>query len=247
MLQHRIIPSLQIQDGSIVKSVKFKDHMYIGDPVNTVNIYNNMEVDELIIVDISSKKDIKYDLIEDIASECFMPLTYGGGITTIEEAKKIFSLGVEKIVIGEKSFDNFIFLNEISKVFGSQSIAVSMDIKKNMFGTYQLKNKNNFHSIDISEYIKNLENSGVGEILLTSINNDGTFKGMDLELIKQASKDRKIPLIASGGVASIMDIKKGINAGASAVAVGSMAVFQNHNRSVLINFPQKIERQKYGI
>jgi cyclase len=130
MLQNRIIPALQIQDGSVVKSIKFKNHSYVGDPVNTVNIFNNMEVDEILVVDIDATNNIKYKLIEEIATECFMPLTYGGGISNIEQAKKIFGLGVEKIVIGENSFNNFKFLNEISKIFGSQSVVVSMDIKK---------------------------------------------------------------------------------------------------------------------
>ena len=247
MLQNRIIPALQIQGNSLVKSIKFSDHFYIGDPVNTVNIYNNMEVDEIIIVDIKTENNIQYELIKDLASECFMPMSYGGGIKSIKEAEKIFSIGIEKIVIGENSYKNFNFLEQISKVFGSQSIVVSMDIKKTLFGKYKLKYKNNFFEINLKDYIKELENSGVGEILLTSMNNDGTFQGLDLELIKKASEDMQIPLIASGGAGNLLDIKKGIDAGASAVAIGSLAVFQNNNRSVLINFPQKAEKEKYGI
>ena len=247
MLQNRIIPALQIQDGSVVKSIKFKKHSYIGDPVNTVNIFNSMEVDEILILDVNATNNIKYDLIEEIATECFMPLAYGGGIGNIEQAKKIFELGVEKIVIGEHSFNNFKFLNEISEIFGSQSIVVSMDIKKTMFGKYSLKNKKNFFSINLSDYVKNLETAGVGEILLTSVDNEGTFNGLDLDLISLVSEKVTIPIIAAGGVGSLAHVRAGKDAGASAVATGSMAVFQNQNRSVLINFPKKRERQKYGI
>lgn len=247
MLQNRIIPALQIQDGSVVKSINFKNHSYVGDPVNTVNIFNNMEVDEILIIDIDASNNIKYELIEEIATECFMPLTYGGGIANTEQAKKIFGLGVEKIVIGENSFNNFKFLNEISGIFGSQSVVVSMDIKKSIFGKYSLKIKKNFFSINISDYLKNLEAAGVGEILLTSVNNEGTYSGLDLDLISLASKKVNIPIIAAGGVGSLEHIKAGRDAGASAIAIGSMAVFQNQNRSVLINFPKNSERQKYGI
>ena len=247
MLQNRIIPALQIQEGLVVKSIKFKNHTYVGDPVNTVNIFNSMEVDEILILDINATNNIKYELIEEMATECFMPLTYGGGIRSIEDAKKIFSLGVEKIVIGENSFNNFKFLNEMSRIFGSQSIVVSMDIKKSLFGRYNLKNKKNFFPIDLSNYVKNLEKAGVGEILLTSVDKEGTFYGLDLDLISFVSEKVTIPIIASGGVSSMADVKAGKDAGASAVAIGSMAVFQNQNRSVLINFPKKSERQRYGI
>lgn len=247
MLQNRIIPALQIKEGLLVKSIKFKNHSYVGDPLNTVNIFNSMEVDEILILDINALNNIKYELIEEMATECFMPLTYGGGIRSIEVAKKIFSLGVEKIVIGEKSFNNFKFLNEISRIFGSQSIVVSIDVKKSIFGRYRLKIKNKFFPIELSEYIKSLEKAGVGEILLTSVDKEGTFNGLDLDLISFVSENVNIPVIASGGVGSMADVKAGKDAGASAVAIGSMAVFQNQNRSVLINFPKKSERQKYGI
>lgn len=247
MLQNRIIPALQIQDGSVVKSIKFKNHSYVGDPVNTVNIFNSMEVDEILILDIDANNSIKYKLIEEIATECFMPLTYGGGIGNIEQAKKIFELGVEKIAIGENSFNNFRFLNEISEIFGSQSIVVSMDIKKTMFGKYSLKIKKNFFSINLYDYLKNLETAGVGEILLTSVDKEGTFNGLDLDLISLASEKVTIPIIAAGGVGSMEHVRAGKDAGASAVAIGSLAVFQNQNRSVLINFPKKSERQKYGV
>ena len=250
MLKTRVMPCLLLRGRGLVKTVKFRNPVYVGDPINTVVIYNEKEVDELIFLDITAtpnQKEPPYQLISEIATECFMPVTYGGGIRSLEAAKKIFSLGVEKCAINSYAFEQPDFLTEAANIFGNQSIVVSIDVKKTRFGKYLVfthggcKNTN----LDPVTYAKRMEGAGAGEILLTSIDRDGTFSGYDLELIQMVTSEVTIPVIACGGAGTIEDFGAAIKTGgADAVASGSMVVYQGNHRAVLINFPKKQNLKK---
>lgn len=247
MLKTRVMPCLLLRNRGLVKTVKFKTPAYIGDPINTIRIFNEKEVDELILLDITAtveNKEVNYQIISEVASECFMPLTYGGGIKTVESAKKIFSIGVEKIAINASAVENPCFIKEMADVFGSQSVVVSIDVKKTLLGKYLVFAKGGRESTknDPVEWAKNAENLGAGEILLTSIDRDGTFEGYDIELIRRVSSAVNIPVIACGGAGKIDDLADAVSqGGAAAVAAGSMVVYQGINRAVLINFPTRKE------
>lgn len=247
MKRIRIIPCLLLKNRALVKSIKFKNPTYVGDPINTVRIFNEMEVDELIFLDITAtreKKPPQFELIHEIASECFMPFTYGGGISSIEDMKRIFSIGAEKISINTFAHKNPYFISKAADLFGSQSIIVSMDVKKNLLEKYSVYTEDGGKNtgIDPVEFSVSMEKSGAGEILLTSMDRDGTFAGYDLGLIKMVSSEVEIPVIACGGAGCIADFRQvESQGGASAAAVGSLVLFQNKNRSVLINFPSPQE------
>ncbi|WP_318484972.1 AglZ/HisF2 family acetamidino modification protein [Photobacterium leiognathi] len=249
MIRNRVIPLLLFMNGGLVKSKKFKNHVYVGDPINTIKIFNTKEVDELIFIDIDASKlnrEPNYKLISEIASECFMPLTYGGGVKNIEQARKIFSLGVEKISFQSSVIDNMDFITELAKEFGSQSIVISIDVKKSLFGNYLLYNASTKTKlkINLTDYIKNVEIAGAGEILVNSVDNDGVMSGLDTKLIELVSHDVNIPIIASGGIGSLKNIKEGIDSGADAVAAGSFFVFKGSHNAVLISYPKYSELQK---
>ena len=246
MLQKRIIPCLLLREGSLVKTIKFKKNNYIGSPVNTIRIFNELEVDELILLDIlasRSNQSPDFKLIEEVAGECFMPLTYGGGIKTEAEVKKILSIGVEKVSINTSAVKNPSLIKNLVKTFGSQCIVGSIDIKKNFFGKNHIvinAGRENI-KIDPIDWALKLERLGVGELLVTSINNDGTWKGYELDLIRKISKKVSIPVIANGGAGSlkhIKDIFKDTNC--SAAAVSSLVLYQKKGMGVLINFPSKL-------
>ena len=231
MLRSRIIPVLLIKGSSLVKTIKFKKYSYIGDPCNTVRIFNELEVDELIICDIRAslnKMVPDFELLSDIASECFMPLAYGGGIKTIEQAKKIFDLGYEKIILNSSIFQNPKILTEFADTYGSQAIICSIDVKKNFFGKRSVFSHSgtvntNFTPLD---WAKKVEKLGAGEILLTSMDRDGTKKGFDLELTKKISSSVEIPVIASGGIGKIDHFVDGVvKGGASALLAASVFHF----------------------
>lgn len=249
MLKHRVIPSLLLHDGGLVKTVKFKDPKYVGDPINAIKIFNEKEVDELMLLDITAskkKRSPNYALIEQIAGECFMPLAYGGGIKTIDEANQIFSLGVEKICIQSAALNSLSIIRSMADRFGNQSIMVSIDLKKNWLGKTFLYNAAIGKLLKGCwlEKLKKLVNAGAGEVLLNSVDKDGTMTGPDLELIQQASDAIDVPLIAVGGVSNLQDIKAAVNAGASAVAAGSFFVFHGPHRAVLITYPKYDELEK---
>ena len=242
MLKNRVIPCLLLQNGGLVKTQKFAKPKYIGDPINAIRIFNEKEVDELLILDIeSSKKKTgpNYDLIEQFASECFMPLAYGGGIHSLEQAKRLFALGVEKICIQTATLKDFSLIKQVSQQFGSQSVIVSVDVKKNwrgIFCLYSAASRKILHKNWCEHLIQAVE-AGAGEVALSSVDRDGMLQGMELPLIQMASKAVEVPLIAMGGVGSLGDIKEGVKAGASAVAAGAFFVFHGPHRAVLITYP----------
>ena len=251
MLNRRIIPCLLLENEKLVKTIKFKTPKYIGDPINAVKIYNDKEVDEIIFLDITATiKNTKppFKLISEIANECFMPFAYGGGINNVEDMKKIFSLGVEKIIINSNAIKNPNIIKEAMELFGSQSIIVSIDAKKNWAGKYEVFSECGKKStgLDPVEWSKKVEKLGAGEIFLTSIEKDGTMEGYDLDLIQKVANKVNIPVIACGGAGEIKDFSKAIKFGASAVAAGSLFVYQGKNMGVLINFPTKEQIKSIG-
>ena len=235
-----------IQNGGLVKSVKFKDHKYVGDPINAVKIFNEKEVDEIIILDISATAknrapDIK--AIKEIASEAFMPLGYGGGITKLDEIKELIASGVEKVILNHSATVNHQLVSDSARYVGSQSIVISVDVKKNIWGKYKVYTKNATQNtnIDPLTFARQMEDAGAGEILVNAVDRDGTFSGYDLDLIRMVSSQLKIPVVASGGAGVLNDFRLAIQSGASAVSAGSMFVFQGPHRAVLISYPSQKE------
>lgn len=250
MLRPRVIPCLLLRNRGLAKTVKFKDPTYLGDPINVVRIFNEKEVDELIFLDITATAENRkppFKLIAEIASECFMPLGYGGGIRSLEDIREILSLGVEKVSINSYAVENPGFIRAAADLIGSQSLLISIDVKKNFWGKYEVMTQSGKKSIGLDpvKFAVQMEQAGAGELLLNSIDRDGTMQGYDLELIKHVSEAVTIPVVACGGARTVNDladaVKKG---GASAVAAGSMFVFHGPHRAVLINFPTPQELQK---
>jgi cyclase len=250
MLRTRIIPCLQLIDESLVKTVRFDKYSYIGDPVNTVRIFNELEVDELAFMDIRASKEKRgpnFQILHQIADECFMPLSYGGGIHDVETAARIYQLGFEKIILNTASFNEPQLIAELARIYGSQAVIVAVDVKKNFWGKYDVYSLSGTvkGKKDLLDWVKEVEQLGAGEILLTSIDREGTWNGFDLDLIKQVTAIASVPVIAHGGAGTIEDIEKAVKIGkASAVALGSMIVYQQKGMGVLVNFPDKMKLGK---
>ena len=250
MLKTRVIPCLLLKENGLVKTINFKNPTYVGDPINAIKIFNEKEVDELVFLDISASKEKRgpnFKMISEITTECFMPLGYGGGITKLEEIEKLFQLGIEKVILNSSAFLNEKLLKQAIEVFGSQSIVVSIDVKKHWLTrkltVYTLSGSKNTHYSPI-EYAKKMEKIGVGEIIINSIYNDGKMNGYDLKLIQEIASHVKIPVVALGGAGSIEDLGKAKEHGASAVAAGSLFIYQKKHRAVLITYPTQIELDK---
>ena len=244
MLRTRIIPTLLLRNESLVKTVQFRKFSYVGDPTNTVRIFNELEVDELMILDINATKNNyqpNLKVLKEIANECFMPIAYGGGIRSLTQAKAVFDIGYEKIVINTQSIVNPELIEEIAKHYGSQALIVSIDVKKNIFGLKTVRSNGGSKKTNLEpvKWAIEIEKRGGGEILLTSIDNEGTWNGFDLELIKSVTDVVTIPVIAHGGAGCIEHIEQVVKkSNASAVALGSMVVFQKKGKGVLVNFPE---------
>jgi cyclase len=247
MLQHRVIPTLLLKNTGLVKTKKFKKPTYIGDPINAVKIFNDKGVDEIVFLDITKtlKKEVpNYELIEEIANECFVPFAYGGGIKSLDSIRRILKLGAEKVVLNSITFYNPELITEAKNIFGSQSIVVSIDYKKNFFGVNKVYIENGKKNTGFSplEYALKMEELGAGEIFMNSIEREGTRTGYDIDVLKLVSNSLSIPVIASGGANSIEDMKKVINqSNVSAVAAGSMFVYYGDKDGVLINYPDRTE------
>jgi cyclase len=243
MLRTRFIPVLLLKNDSLVKTVNFKNLSYIGDPVNTVRIFNELEVDELIFLDIDAtpnNAEPNFKILSEIANECFMPLSYGGGIRNFDTVKKIMDIGFEKVVLNSITHKDLQLISRIVEHYGSQAVVVSIDVKKNLWGKNQVWSDSG--SINRKknpiEWAKLLEENGVGEIFLTSIDREGTWSGFDIALTRSIADVVNVPVIAHGGAGNIKHIIDVIeNGNASAVALGSMVVYQQKGMGVLINFP----------
>ena len=245
MNRPRVIPTLLINEGKLVKTIGFRNPVYLGDPINAIKIFNEKRVDELAVMDITAsarKATPDFDLLEKMASEAFMPLSYGGGINSVEQMKRIFRAGYEKVIVNTAFINNRMLIKDASQYFGSQSIVCAVDYKKTLLGTYAyFYDGNQKTQFRPGELAKLAEEMGAGELLLYCIDRDGKRCGYDLSMIKEISKSIRIPIIACGGANDISSLKEALNAGASAVAAGSMFVFFGKKQAVLINYPDESE------
>ncbi|MBB5636593.1 cyclase [Pedobacter cryoconitis] len=246
MLKTRVIPCLLLRDEGLVKTQKFKDSKYVGDSINAVKIFNKKEVDELIFIDIDVSKnngEPNWEIIKDLASECFMPLAYGGGIKSLEQIEYLLKIGVEKVVINHKTLEDPDFIRKAVQYFGSSTIVCAVDIKKNFWGKYLVYDhvKGKLTDIAVIDYVKAIEEMGAGEIFVNNVDREGTYSGFDLDIIKSVTSAVNIPVIVCGGASKLSDISLAANAGASAVAVGSLFIFQGPHRAVLISYPTQKE------
>lgn len=249
MLYPRIIPCLLVHKKGLVKTVRFKDPKYVGDPINAVKIFNEKEVDELIVVDIDTTRnrvEPDYKMIENLAAECRMPLCYGGGIKTVDQAHRIFSLGVEKIAVSSAAIENPKLIVEMAKRVGNQSVVVVLDVKKKTLSSkYELyiHNATKSTGIDPIHFASEMQNLGAGEIVINSIDQDGVMKGYDMNLINKIREVVSIPITVMGGAGTLDDIGNVIQQnGIIGVAAGSLFVFKGKYRAVLISYPTAIEK-----
>lgn len=246
MYRSRVIPCLLLENGGLYKTIRFKNPRYLGDPINTLKLFNDKEADEIIILDISASvrnTEPNIDYIKRFTRECFMPICYGGGITSLKQVEALFKLGVEKVAFNTSLFFNPDLIGEAARLFGSQSIVASIDVKKGFFGSYSVyvTSGSKDTKSDPVQYAKRAEELGVGEILLTSIDRDGMMGGYDLELIEKVSTVVGVPVIACGGAGSLSDCVKAVKVGASAAAAGSLFVYYGSLHAVLINYPTQDE------
>jgi cyclase len=246
MLRPRVIPCLLLHQGGLVKTMRFRNPTYVGDPVNAIRIFNDKEVDELVVLDIDASREGRepdYALVEHIAGECFMPLCYGGGVRTVEQAARLFSLGVEKVSLQTAALQDMNLLRSIADRFGSQSVIFSLDVKRGWFGRVHAFAAATRRSVSASwqKILVEAVAAGAGEVMLNVVDRDGTMSGMDQELVREASSLVSVPLVAMGGVGSTSDIEAGFRAGASAVGAGAFFVFHGPNRAVLITYPRPDE------
>lgn len=252
MLRTRLIPCLQIRSGSLVKTRRFGDFEYVGDPANTCRIFNECEVDELAIVDIQAStagRGPDFKLLEQIAEECFMPVAYGGGIGNPDQAEQILRLGMEKVIVGTAGHAAPDLLTDISKAFGSQCLVAAIDVAGSK-GSWQCRTHSGKKSAGVEpvEWARRVEDQGAGEILLTSIDREGTWEGFDQDLIAAVTAVVSIPVIALGGAGKKQDIIEAVAvSGASAVGLGSMVVFQKRGMGVLVHFPSEEEQAAMGL
>lgn len=244
----RIMPSLLMKRGALVKTVAFKSEIYVGDPVNAVRIFNQKEVDELVLLDIGATAegyDIDFETLEKVVGECFMPICYGGGVKSIADMRRLFSLGIEKVALSAAALADPELVRRASAEFGSQAIVVALDVKKGLLGGYSVmthRGKRDTRQKPV-EAARAQAAAGAGEILLYSIDRDGKWTGFDLKLVASVAHAVDVPVIACGGAGSLQDVGLAVReGGASAVAIGSMAVFQAEGLGVLIKFPTRAEQ-----
>lgn len=249
MIRPRVIPCLLLKNEGLVKTVKFKDPKYLGDPINIVRIFNDKEVDELIFLDITATIENRrpnFDLLGKITSECFMPLGYGGGIRDMSDVKQLLAMGVEKIVLNTSAVENPSLIRTAADYAGSQAVVISMDVKKTLFGKYETFTRSGQKGtgLDPVQFAVEMERQGAGEILVNSIDRDGTMQGYDLELVRRVAYSVTVPVVACGGAGNVQHLAEAIQAGASAAGAGSMFVFQGPLRGVLISYPAQDELKK---
>ncbi|MDP1822376.1 MAG: AglZ/HisF2 family acetamidino modification protein [Archangium sp.] len=242
MLRRRVIPSLLLRNGGLVKTTRFSDPKYVGDPINAVKIFNEKEVDELFLFDITASRERRrpnFKLIEEIVSEAFMPVAYGGGVRTFEDARTLLSLGVEKIALNTAALEGLSLVTELKNHFGAQCVVGVVDVKKRLFGGLAVHAHAGVKTpaADPVEWAQRLVGAGVGEILLQSVDRDGTMSGFDLELIRSFDGALQVPLVAAGGAGSLEHMKAALGAcRLSGLAVGARFVYQGPSRGVLINY-----------
>lgn len=243
MMRARVIPVLLIKNQGLVKTVRFRDEVYVGDPVNAVKIFNEKQCDELIILDITAtkeKKGINFKLVEEIASECFMPLSYGGGISSLHQVEKLLKLGIEKVILNSVLISNPAFLKEAVKSFGSSTIVASIDIKLNLLRQYRIFSHAGFDAkgINLTQFVDGIVESGAGEIMVNSVDRDGTLSGYDFQLALTVTGKIGVPVVFCGGAKDFENIKELlVTTNVNAAAAGCLFVFHGRHRGVLISYP----------
>lgn len=247
MLRTRVIPCLLLRGEGLVKTTRFKDPRYVGDPTNAIRIFNDKEVDELILLDITASREGRgpaFGAIRDFASECFMPVGYGGGIRSLADAREVLALGIEKIIVNTMALHRPELVAEISREFGAQAVVVSIDARKKMLGGYEVMAAGGTEKTGLApvEHATRMVELGAGEIFLNAIDRDGTGSGYDIALLRSVAQAVPVPVIACGGAGSVADFGAAVSDGhASAVAAGSMFVFHGKHRAVLISYPTRAE------
>jgi cyclase len=250
MIKTRVIPSLLIKNGGLVKTVRFNKATYVGDPINAIKIFNDKEVDELVVLDIEAsrlKKTPNFSLLDQVSKEAFMPLAYGGGINNLEDVRKILGLGFEKVIIDSYALNNPGFITDAANICGSQSIVVCIDVKRDVLGRLSVYDyiRKKPQTISAHEYAVKAQERGAGEIIIYSVDRDGTYEGYDVKAIKDITSRVTVPVVALGGAGKIQDFSKAVkDGGASAVAAGSLFVFHGPHRAVLITYPEKKELEQ---
>jgi imidazole glycerol-phosphate synthase subunit HisF len=243
MLNKRVIPFLLLYEGSLIKTKQYKFSQYIGDPINTVRIFNELEVDEIALINVENKDQSlnkNLEIIKNFASECFMPACYGGGIRNLNDAETIFKLGYEKIIINSSAYTNKTFINDLKNNFGAQAIIVSIDIKKNKVPQAFYNYGKEIIDLPLLDWIKKVQDLGAGELIINDIDNEGTWNGLDQKLFVTLKKSIHVPYIIHGGANSIDDLENNFKIGFGAIGIGNLAVFQKKDFGVLINYPKKI-------
>jgi cyclase len=247
MNKTRVIPVLLLRGKGLVKTVKFKDPKYIGDPINSVRIFNEKEVDELVFLDITATPEGRgpdFELLANIAGEAFMPMSYGGGISSLDQVQRIFALGFEKVVIDTAAYGSPQLIRDAVAIYGSQSIVGCIDVRRNLLGRYELHSHAGKirQAAALLDHVTGLEQLGVGEIIVNAVDRDGTQSGYDLKLLQQVSSAVSVPVVACGGASGLDDFVAAVkHGGVSAVAAGSLFVFMGPHRAVLINYPDRSE------
>lgn len=254
MRRIRVIPVLLIRDGALVKTKAFKDPTYVGDPINAIRIFNEKEVDELVVLDIGAGRQggrPPFALLEQLAEECFMPLSFGGGISSVEDVSQVIRLGIEKVVVRTQALVDPGFVPSVAAKFGSQSVIVAVDVKRTLLGGRRLIGKAGVESRrNVEEYCQAQEALGAGEILLTSVDREGSMMGYDLDLLRAVTDRVRVPVIANAGAGSVKHMADAVQSGkASAVAAGSMFIFHKTRDAVMINFPSQevLSRELFSI
>lgn len=247
MYRNRVIPCLLIRGNGLVKTRKFKDAVYIGDPVNAARIFSEKEADEIVVLDIDASREGRepnYELVAEIAGECFMPMAYGGGVRSLEQVRKLIRSGVEKVVINSAAVDSVGIITEASDVFGSQAIVAAVDVKRTLLGGFRVlaKSASVETRLKLEVHVRQLVAAGAGEIFLNSIDRDGMMAGYDLDLVRSVTQHVNVPVVACGGAGTVNHLIEAVrDAGASAAAAGSMFVFHGKHRAVLISYPDDVK------
>jgi len=243
MRSTRVIPVLLMDNGSLIKTVRFKKPTYVGDPVNNVRLFSEQGADELILLDVAAGpagRPPATETLRALASEAFMPVAYGGGIRRLEDAQAVFELGIEKVVLGAAAVERPGVIDEIARRFGSQSVVVCIDVARTRFGAARVvtHRATRRHSVSPGELARQVVDRGAGEVLVQSVENDGMMSGYDLETVREVASAVSVPVIACGGAGSLADLKEAVtSSGATAVAAGSLFTFHGRHRAVLINYP----------
>ena len=244
MLAARLIPCLLLRGAGCVKTLRLRKPTYLGDPINIVRIFNDREVDELIVLDIDARREgrgPRLDHLADLASECFMPLCYGGGVRSLEDIERVFAVGVEKVSINTQAVLDPALVESAARQFGSQSIVASIDVRTDLLRRRRVVTHGGrrSHALDPVAHARAMEERGAGEVLLNSVERDGVMGGYDLALVADVARAVHVPVIACGGAGSLEDAARALRAGASAAAAGSLFCFAGPSREVLVNYPDR--------